>query len=856
MRVFWTALARVVRSELSKGAILVRLRWPFEPLYSEAAGYYEGLITRGCMLEEALLILKLKSGDREALRQIYARHKDALYSIAACLLGDAQHAKGLLQDVFIDFAGRIKSFPVYGDLNRYFLISLVDHARDRLRSQMYQVVGLESTGPITAGAEREQATAELDDRLQQLTQSLMKLLLREREVIVLEMVGRLRLRQVAGILNVSVSVAESRYQAGLEKLQASFGTIAQSDIEELMGRLRRSTAKQLDQRIFDRTYAALREALKTGPSAGVPVTRLTTIAVMIIATAIIVTFFVGTIKKRRPVGLQELPEQKVVTDKTDMAEPSDRQFVPGLEQVKTLAAAKDIDGLIEVLSTGDRESRLVAVIYLAKLGDAETIKKLERLSKQFGQAGPDNLFEVAIAAIDQRLRQQGRRAAKAEIAKSAERARHIEGWLVDANDEAVTGEVVLGGVKIVTDQEGVFSLPRPRRQQFGWAMSSEAGLGAFFFWPKDSDEEVLEIVVKPLASVSGSVIDRDGEPVDDFKLQVTLFKDSVHTRELTQPPFNVEVSDAGVFEISSVPTGVGLKLLFTMPGFRTEVKSDKLPAGKNLDLGQITLEPLPGSERVKGWDCSVSGFFLDEANEPIAGVKVTADVGEKRFVAAGDQSGRYELAGLPKDMKIVLSCYLDGYGSNRFDYTCFEPNSVLDIQMFPPAFDWYGKEPPPLFVAKWLNTEPVKLDDLAGTVVLLHIGADSGASPEQIELLKDVYDKYKDEGFTVVVIHRHVAEQPAMDAVEQFVREGGFDFAFGIDNDPNAVEDMLLPKKRSWQQGRILVPRKGLQPAGATASLYEVKTEPGYYLIDKNGLLRVAPTDSNLADWIEELLGE
>jgi hypothetical protein len=39
-------------------------------------------------------------------------------------------------------------------------------------------------------------------------------------------------------------------------------------------------------------------------------------------------------------------------------------------------------------------------------------------------------------------------------------------------------------------------------------------------------------------------------------------------------------------------------------------------------------------------------------------------------------------------------------------------------------------------------------------------------------------------------------------------------------------------------------------------SLYEVRTEPAYYFIGKNGLLRASPTQEALEKWIDRLLEE
>ena len=65
------------------------------------------------------------------------------------------------------------------------------------------------------------------------------------------------------------------------------------------------------------------------------------------------------------------------------------------------------------------------------------------------------------------------------------------------------------------------------------------------------------------------------------------------------------------------------------------------------------------------------------------GVKISTVVAEERFETLTDANGWYEFNGLPEGVQITLVSYFDGYGHNPFAQTCFDPNSELNIQMFP-----------------------------------------------------------------------------------------------------------------------------------------------------------------------------
>ncbi len=56
------------------------------------------------MIEDKLLIWKLKRGEQAALREIYEKHKNGLLKLAVFLTNDAQSSEDFVQDVFLAFA--------------------------------------------------------------------------------------------------------------------------------------------------------------------------------------------------------------------------------------------------------------------------------------------------------------------------------------------------------------------------------------------------------------------------------------------------------------------------------------------------------------------------------------------------------------------------------------------------------------------------------------------------------------------------------------------------------------------------------------------------------------------------------
>lgn len=172
------------------------------------------------MLEDKRLIWKLKAGDAGALRQIYEKYKDELLTIAVSLLGERETAEDILHSVFVSFAKEIECFRLYGSLKNYFVTCVVDRVRERFRSKMYEVVGLESTGPISPETESADEPIVGAEESQMLADALARLGWQQREAVVLHLQGGMKFSQIADMQGVSISTVQSRYRYGLDKLQS------------------------------------------------------------------------------------------------------------------------------------------------------------------------------------------------------------------------------------------------------------------------------------------------------------------------------------------------------------------------------------------------------------------------------------------------------------------------------------------------------------------------------------------------------------------------------------------------------------------------------------------------------------
>ncbi len=176
------------------------------------------------MLEDRQLVYKLKRGDGQALRRLYLKYKDSLYTVAASLLNDKNEAEKVLHDAFMSFTEKLSDFHTFGSSKRYLVVCVINQVRSRFRDEMYSVEGLENNGPIQSSPDKPEQTAISNDIDDLLAEALAQLPLPQREVVVLYLQAKMKFKEIAAIQEVSINTVQSRYRYGLEKLREFVNT--------------------------------------------------------------------------------------------------------------------------------------------------------------------------------------------------------------------------------------------------------------------------------------------------------------------------------------------------------------------------------------------------------------------------------------------------------------------------------------------------------------------------------------------------------------------------------------------------------------------------------------------------------
>jgi len=425
----------------------------------------------------------------------------------------------------------------------------------------------------------------------------------------------------------------------------------------------------------------------------------------------------------------------------------------------------------------------------------------------------------------------------------------IQGCLVDSLYRPLRGTVLISSEdRVQTHEDGTFACPEPLRSpgdvEVGYAFDEAGTLGRAFFWKPGGEPNFLEIVAKPLVSITGRIVDANDAGVSDVTPKLNVLLGGGTSRGARNTLWQTSVEDDGRFQLTGVPAGLPMRLSVDKPSFQGGVQLPTLEPGRTIDVGDVILKPLHGFAEGKAqWTGTLSGRVINEANEPMVGLKVRSSMGMQTFEDVTDLQGRYILKGLPRGKRISGSVYADGYGHTMFLATL--DGNDLEIKLFPQGWELLNKPAPGLFVDKWINTENVTLEQYRGKVVVLQIGVLLPNYTPDLERMTTLLNEYGSQGLQVIAIHQRLdvtwAGKVTEDDLRTFVAAHAITFPFAIDAPVDTVRDLVGDRAVA---------------NGAMYSLYDVKATPALYLIDKKGILRISPKHDELDTWIKRLLGE
>jgi RNA polymerase sigma factor (sigma-70 family) len=172
------------------------------------------------MIEDKILLWKMKHGSSDALSRIYEKYKSDLFSLANSLLHDLNAAEDVVHDVFVSFVKSADEFQLTGSLKGYLLTCVANLSRDRVRARKRSPIGMNKTDMAIPDYKTPSQALISAEELHCLRDAIAKIPYEQREVVILHLQGKRTFRQIAELQGIGVSTIQSRYRYGLEKLRS------------------------------------------------------------------------------------------------------------------------------------------------------------------------------------------------------------------------------------------------------------------------------------------------------------------------------------------------------------------------------------------------------------------------------------------------------------------------------------------------------------------------------------------------------------------------------------------------------------------------------------------------------------
>jgi len=173
------------------------------------------------MIEDKLLIWRLKRGSSNALCRIYNKYKDNLLRLATALLNDTTAAEDIVHDFFVSFAQSPEKLKLNGSLKSYLATCVVNRVRNANKTRRRkETTGLNEAESAVSNSKRPEQWIIYSEQLRQLNDALAQLPQQQREVIILHLQGEMKFKPIAELQGVSINTVQSRYRYGLDKLRS------------------------------------------------------------------------------------------------------------------------------------------------------------------------------------------------------------------------------------------------------------------------------------------------------------------------------------------------------------------------------------------------------------------------------------------------------------------------------------------------------------------------------------------------------------------------------------------------------------------------------------------------------------
>jgi RNA polymerase sigma factor (sigma-70 family) len=179
------------------------------------------------MVEDRLLVWRLRHGNKDALCRIYEKYKSDLLALAVSVSNDPCLAEDALHDVFVSFAQAAVKLKLRGSLKGYLSTCIANRVHRLKRLQGPRENGQDQENAVCRDSDRPDEHAISAEQWQRVRGALAQLPYEQRKVVLLRLHSGLSFRTIASAEDISINTIQSRYRYGLQKLQSLLNSKAQ-----------------------------------------------------------------------------------------------------------------------------------------------------------------------------------------------------------------------------------------------------------------------------------------------------------------------------------------------------------------------------------------------------------------------------------------------------------------------------------------------------------------------------------------------------------------------------------------------------------------------------------------------------
>lgn len=162
------------------------------------------------------LLIRIASGERDALAELYHRTRTAVYGLALSYLKNAQDAQDLAQDVYVQVWDCAAQYHPTGSPMGWLLTVCRNLCLMRLRrGERHATLSEEEWDAIPA----QECGLDADERAL-LQGALAKLADEERRIVLLHAVAGMKHREIAALLELPLPTVLSKYHRALKKMRS------------------------------------------------------------------------------------------------------------------------------------------------------------------------------------------------------------------------------------------------------------------------------------------------------------------------------------------------------------------------------------------------------------------------------------------------------------------------------------------------------------------------------------------------------------------------------------------------------------------------------------------------------------